>query len=292
MLKKHFSFLLILVAFSLTAQDANKFMGFVKLNDTLLITYKLEFDINKGKVSGYSLTDFGGDHETKSRIEGEYSAEKKLISFKEVELIYTKSPVSLDEYDFCQVHVSPTRYRQGSDKFMAKFDGKFSDGVKCLSGELAMNSVSKINKRVDKFSKKIQKSKRVADSLKEKFKNSRLIDTLNLNVLKKNQTTSILTSSKSLEFFIYDGGQLDDDIISIKKNGKLILSNYKITHEKKLIRIPTEDKKIQLEIISNSVGSIGSNTAIIEILDGKNDIKAMTNLEKGETTKIDIIKRN
>ncbi|MFD1063763.1 hypothetical protein ACFQ1Q_10950 [Winogradskyella litorisediminis] len=289
---KYLKFILIFVLLSQYAhtQKENQFDGFIKLQDSLFIKYKVDFTENGGLISGYSLTDFGGEHETKSKIEGVYNEDAKQISFKEVGLIYTKSPVSLDDFDFCNVNFTSNRFKIGSDKLDGDFQGTFSDGTKCLNGEIAMSSVAKIQKRVAKFSKKVTKSKRIADSIKKKVQNIKIIDTLNLNVLKKNEITSIPTASKILKLLIYDGGQIDDDIITVYQDNKPILTKYRITEARKTIEIPVINKITKIKILSESVGSIGSNTAIIEVLDGKNTIKAMTNLKKGETTQIDILK--
>ena len=283
--------IIIILAFSFNGfgQNSNKFAGIIKVQDSLLITYRLEFEESNGLISGFSLTDFGGEHETKSRVSGTYDDNKRLIEFKEVELIYTKSPV--DQQDFCNIHLKPTKFKLGSTKLFGDFLGKFSDGTECINGEIAMNSVEKIQKRVNKFTKKVKKSNRIPDSVKQIVNNIKILDTLNLNVLKKNQTTSVLTASSIVKVIIYDGGQMDNDIISIKKNGKFILSKYTISKDRKVIELPINTDIVKLEVISESVGTIGSNTAIIEILDGKNKIKTMTNLNKGEVTKIDIIKR-
>ncbi|TCK69067.1 hypothetical protein DFQ05_0579 [Winogradskyella wandonensis] len=290
---KYFKYFLFILLFSAVgqSQNPNKFAGFIKLQDTLLIKYKVEFNEDNGLVSGYSFTDFGGEHETKSRIEGYYNDDKKEISFKEVELIYTKSPVSLDDFDFCNINFISKRFKLGSDKMMGDFKGTFSDGAKCLNGELAMNSVEKIQKRISKFSKKVKNSNRIADSIKTKVQNIKIIDTLNLNVLKKNQITTIPTSSKSLKLFIYDGGQIDDDIVTIYVDDKSLLTKYRISKAKKILEIPINKEITKIKVLSEAVGSIGSNTAIIEIYDGKNTIKTMTNLEKGETTEIDVVRK-
>ncbi|SHH49664.1 hypothetical protein [Winogradskyella jejuensis] len=290
---KYFNFFLVLFLFCHISQgqEKNRFAGFIKIQDTLLIKYKIEFQENGGLISGYSLTDHGGEHETKSRIEGIYDEDTKKISFKEVGLIYTKSPVSLDDFDFCNVDFTSSRFKLGSDKMSGEFKGRFSDGTKCLDGEIAMSSVEKIQKRVAKFTKKVKKSNRIADSIKNKVQNIKIVDTLNLNVLKKNEITSIPTSSKTLKLFVYDGGQIDDDLISIYQDNKPILTKYKISASKKVLEIQLNNDITRIKILSESVGSIGSNTAIIEVLDKGNTIKTMTNLQKGETTEIDILKK-
>lgn len=272
------------------AQEVNKFGGFIKIQDSLFIKYRIEFTEKDGDISGISFTDFGGAHETMSKIEGKYSKDDKLISFSEVQMIYTKSPVSLDNFDFCNVHLKPSKFKMGSDKLSGDFNGKFKDGSKCLNGEIAMSSYDKINQRVSKFSKKVEKSRRISDSIKNKVRDIKLIDTLNLNILKPNDITSIPTTSKRLRFQIYDGGQIDGDIISVYQDGKLILSKHKISARRETIEISVEKRKTQLKIVSESIGNIGSNTAMVEVFDGNTTIKTMTNLKKGEVTLIDIIK--
>ncbi len=273
------------------AQKVNKYAGILKLQDSLIITYKLEFKENDGLILGFSITDQGGEHETKSLIKGSYDKNKKVLSFKEVDLVYTKSPVSLDAYDFCNVHFQPSKFKLGSTKLSGNFKGKFKDGTNCVDGELAMNSIEKINKRVKKFEKFVKKSNKIDDSLKGKLKDIKIVDTLNLNVLRKNQITSIPTTSKSVKLFVYDGGQIDGDVISILKNGKTVLRKYMIKKAKQAIEIPIDTNRVRIKLLAESVGSIGSNTAIIEVLVGDATIKTMTNLKKGETTEIDFIRK-
>ena len=282
---------LVLISQFLFGQNNNKYTGFIKIQDTLLIKYKLEFIEDNGTISGFSLTDFGGAHETKSKIVGRYDKESKLLSFKEVEIIYTKSPVSLDAYDFCNVNFEPSKFKLGADKLSGDFKGRFSDGKECIDGELAMSSVEKIANRIIKFTNRVQKSKRIEDSTKQKVQNLKILDTINLNVLKKGEVTSVIVKSSDVNFLVYDAGQIDDDIVTIKQDGKSILSKYRITDKKKILSVNMNKEKISLTIHSDSEGTIGSNTAIIEIVNGDNTIKTMTNLKKGETTKIDLLQK-
>ncbi|MDY2586885.1 hypothetical protein [Winogradskyella aquimaris] len=281
--------ILFVVGFCGGSWSQETFMGFIKIQDSLLIKYKVEFEQKNDKIIGYSLTDFGGEHETKSKIEGFYDEDKNLLSFKETELIYTKSTWA--EEDFCNIHLEPTKYRWGGSKLMGNFKGKFSDGTECINGEIAMNSIEKIDKRVTKFTKKLKKSRRVPDSIKQKLDNIKLVDTLNLNILKKDEVTSILTKANSVSCTIYDGGQIDQDVITVYKNGKILLYKYEISNTKKVIEIPLEGKTSRITIESNSVGTVGENTTYIEIFDGINNIKTITNLKVSEITTIDIIKK-
>ena len=128
----------------------------------------------------------------------------------------------MDDFDFCNVNFQKSKFKLGSDKLSCNFKGKFGDGTNCLDGEIAMSSVEKIAKRVSKFTKKVQKSKRIEDSIKQKALSIKIIDTLNLNILKKNEITSIPTKSSKIKLRVFDAGQIDDDVVTIYKNGKVL----------------------------------------------------------------------
>ena len=139
------------------------------------------------------------------------------------------------------------------------------------------------------MTKKIDKSKRVPDSIKQKAKDLKFLEKLNMNILKTSEVTSVFSKSKTISLAVYDGGQEDGDVISIKVNGIVVLRRYSISKEIKTIEIPLISKKTVIEVIADGVGTITTNTAVIEIHDGVNKIKAMTNLKKNESTQIHVL---
>ena len=279
---------IFLISLKLSAQASSEYIGAIKLNDSAIITYKVKFDINYDKVEGYSITDFGGAHETKSKLKGSYNPSTRELSFNEYDIVYTKSDVIHD--DFCFVHFEPTYFKPGKTKyFKGAFKGLFTDGEECISGELFLNSAENVEKRMDKMTKKIDKSKRVPDSIKQKAKDFKFLEKLNMNILKTSEVTSVFSKSKTISLAVYDGGQEDGDVISIKVNGIVVLRRYSISKEIKTIEIPLISKKTVIEVIADGVGTITTNTAVIEIHDGVNKIKAMTNLKKNESTQIHVL---
>ena len=125
MLRNH---LLILFIFSFLnfcfSQEKHEYVGGVKLNDSTIISYKIFFKEVTGKVYGYSVTDLRGEHETQSNIFGEYDKKSKELSFRETGIVYTKSPVSQD--DFCFLNVTVKNFVFGKTKsFKSKFVGLF-----------------------------------------------------------------------------------------------------------------------------------------------------------------------
>jgi len=286
-------FLFIMIFFKFFAgysQDTSEYVGAIKLNDSSVITYKVNFKISGTKVEGFSVTDFGGEHETKSNLVGFYDQEKKKLAFNEIGIIYTKSPVT--QKDFCFIHFRPTNYKNGKTSyFKGDFKGLFSDGQECISGEIYLNSVEKASEKLAKVSKKINNSNRVPDSVKVKFNNLKLMDRVNTNVLKANKTLSVFTKSKFVNLELYDGGQEDGDIITIMVNDKKVLSNFTVTSNRNVLPIEILADKTSIVLIAENTGTISTNTAVIEISDGKNNIRALTNLNVGETTQIDILKQ-
>jgi hypothetical protein len=279
---------ILFISLKLSAQASNEYIGAIKLNDSAIITYKVKFDINYDEVVGYSITDFGGDHETKSKLKGSYNPSTRELSFNEYDIVYTKSDVIHD--DFCFVYFERTYFKAGKTKyFKGAFKGLFSDGQECISGELFLNSAENIEKRMDKMTKKVNNSKRVPDSIKQKTNELKVLEKLNMNILKTSQVTSIFSSNKTISLDIYDGGQEDGDVISIKVNGDIILRRHTISKEVKTIEVSLTSKKTIIEVIADGVGSITTNTAVIEIHDGVNTIRAMTNLDKNQSTQIHVL---
>ena len=289
----HRNTLLCLVVFFITiecfSQKEYDFVGAIRLNDSILISYKINFVENAGEVKGYSVTDLGGEHETRSNIFGEYDADNKILSFRETGIIYTKSPIS--QNDFCFLNTTIINFVFGkTKKVKANFIGLFSDNTQCINGEILLNTLEKAEERAQRLVHKINKSKRVPDSLKQKLSEVNLMDTFKMNMLKKDQTLSVFTKSNTIKFIIYDGGKDDGDKITITANNEVILNTFEVNKLKKYFEINLNNKKTSIVIKANNEGDIAPNTVVVEIDDGTNLIKALSNLKKGEITQIDILK--
>ncbi|GAA4810432.1 hypothetical protein [Litoribaculum gwangyangense] len=290
---KNFIFsLFIFISFNCSySQDTYEFIGGIKLNDTTSITYRVLLNLNHSEVYGYSITDLGGEHETRSNIFGEYDNDKRELSFRETGIVYTKSPVS--QQDFCFINTTVKGFLFGKTKMIkTKFVGLFSDNTKCIDGELFMSSVEKVEKQMEKVTKKLNKTNRIPDSIKQKINPIKLMDSLNMNILRKNQVLSMFSKANQVKINIYDGGKLDGDKITIMVNGKPYLTNYEAQSHKKNLVLNLIEDKTSVVIKALNEGSIKPNTIVVELDDQKNTIKALSNLKTGETTRIDILKTN
>lgn len=254
-----------------------------------MISYKIFFNEVNGAIEGYSITDLGGDHETKSKISGTYSLDKKEIYFKEAGIEYTKSPVTHD--DFCFIHFVGKSFKPSRTKLLkGSFEGKFSNGNKCIDGDIVLTLKSKVDKRLTRMTKKINRTRRIADSIKERMNPVKMMDSLNMNILRKNEILSVFVKSDTIELIIYDGGKEDGDIVSLFYDENPILKSFEIKNNKKIIPLKITSKKHTFKIKALNNGTISPNTMSVKVkVDGKT-IDLLSNLNKGESSQIDFLK--
>ncbi|MUP45336.1 hypothetical protein E0K83_06200 [Gramella sp. BOM4] len=265
-------------------------MGVIQLNDTSFISYKIAFQIQNDSISGYSITDLGGKHETKSNLKGRYNEDSGEISFRESDIIYTKSPIVED--DFCFVHFrGKVKDIYDVEEIEGAFKGMYADGQSCLDGDIKMVSIEKIKKKAAKVDKKIQNFKKLDDSIKKKVSLAKTMDTLSMNIIAKDENLNILTADEQVELTIFDAGKEDDDRIDLIINGKKILENFVVTREKKIIPVKLTEDQTQIDVVALNVGTSAPNTVKIHFKDTQNYVTTLTNLKEGEKAGINIVKR-
>ena len=74
--------------------------------------------------------------------------------------------------------------------------------------------------------------------------------------------------SRLITIKVWDFGIIDNDTISFTLNDRVILSNYKITHNKKKIKIKLETGENILKMVAHNEGSVKPNSAALEIKSG------------------------
>lgn len=277
--------------FNLLAQDDYTYVGALKLNDSSFITYKLDFIEKDGLITGYSTTDIGGSHETKSYISGYFDDGANNFNFFESGILYTKSEIT--QKDFCFVHFDGRlRKMNESQRIEGLFKGLYSDGKECISGDLAMSNFKKILKRTKKMDKRIDRSIFVSKEDKEKINLVKMMDSLSLNIIKKDEVLSVFSSSEKVDLTLFDAGQEDGDVVTILVNGRIILKDYAVTTAKETLSVSLDNPKTVIKVIAVNNGSIGGNTVKIDISDDINTIETLTNLRAKETASFAIWRKD
>lgn len=289
---KNFFFFLTFISYISHSQTNHEFYGAIKLkgDDKKMITYRLVFAEKNGLIKGYSVTDLDGSHETKNLISGSYDKKNKIFTFKEDDILYTKSKFSEDS--FCFVNFTgKVKLIEKTSKLEGEFKGLFNNKTKCIDGTLTLIGSDKIFNLVTKVNKKIQKSKKIDETSKEKYNPLKILDSLKINKITKDEDLIVFTKSTKVTVSFYDDAQEDGDIINILQNNQYVLRNYKITKNKKNITLDLAKGENEFTIEAVNEGSISHCTARIEIIDEERSFDLLAILKKDDKAKISIMKR-
>ena len=274
------------------AQEQFEYFGVIKLNglDNQIISYRLVFEESNGIIKGYSYTNLSGEHETKNIIEGTYSYITKKFTFKETDILYTKSPITQNA--FCYINFKgEVKLQNDNSKLEGNFQGFFNNKEKCIDGTIVLVGSGNIYKKLGKLDKKLQKTKRISEADKAKLNPISSMDSLKMSILNKNENLNVFWKSTKFVLEIYDQGKVDGDIIRIYHNDKIILDNYKIVKSRKKIEIELKEGKNTFTIFAMNEGEIAPNTPVLELIDGEQNFVLYGNLKKGENNSITIIKK-
>ncbi|WP_292891744.1 hypothetical protein [Nonlabens sp.] len=272
----------LMLCFTTIYGQTYEYLGLLKLADSSMIPYRLDFKEVDGKISGYSYTDLNGQHETKAAIVGRYDDKENLLEFREVDIIYTKSDIQ--QLDFCNVYFTGSmRKLNGRSKIDGSFKGYYDDLTSCIDGELVMAAAEKIQKRTDKFQKRVERLDRVADSVKQKIHMDKMFNRYAKNDLKGGERLNIFWKEKYLKLIIWDDGDVDGDQIDLTINGNKILSAYSPIAKKKEMELTLIDPVNTISLKAISLGRKPPNTAKIQLMKKNGElIDLASNLQLGE----------
>ena len=80
---------------------------------------------------------------------------------------------------------------------------------------------------------------------------------------------TVYVESRSVTFYVWDSGTIDDDNVTLVVNGTTILSNYTLTGDKKAVSTTLSNYGYNYILLyANNEGTIPPNTCAISIDDG------------------------
>ena len=292
MLKLKFVLFFITFCNFVNSQTDYEFFGVIKLNgdEKSMISYRLVFEEKNGYVQGYSITDLDGVHETKNVIEGTYDSKKNELSFREKEILYTKSKISPSSFCFINF-LGKVKLSNTNSKIDGDFKGLFKNKEKCIDGTLTLAGIVKIERAVQKLSNKIEKTNRIDQQTKERVNPMRMLDSLKINKLNKGENLNVFWDSDELKLSVWDAGRYDGDIINLYHNDIKILNDYKISSKKDVLNVKLNKGINVFKIEALNEGDVAPNTSHIRLEGDSRVFDLMANIKKGETTQISILKK-
>ena len=95
---------------------------------------------------------------------------------------------------------------------------------------------------------------------------------------------TIEVDSKTIKVDLYDNGDIDGDVVSLYFNGKLLLSNKKLTDKAITLSLELDDAKGENELLmyAETLGTIPPNTALMVVTDegSRYEVRITSDLEK------------
>ena len=245
--------LIIIFLFFQSQLNAEEYVGSIILSDSTIYTFELNLIINKENITGYSLTNYGTNSETKSSIEGTFDKTENVYEIIEKQIIYTKSKESIKNFCHLRIDLSE-KGSYKSKRLEGKFIGYYDNNKKCAEGKIILFKKEKLKKIEKKINKRIQKS----TNNKSEHNNKKI-------TLKKDDKFYIETSKKYVSIKVWDPNQEDNDMILMKFNDDLILENYSTKNKPKKRRVKLSKGRNKLLISAINEGDNPPNTSAIEL---------------------------
>ncbi len=245
--------LIIIFLFFQSQLNAEEYVGSVILSDSTIYTFELNLIINKENITGYSLTNYGTNSETKSSIEGTFDKTKNVYEIIEKQIIYTKSKESIKNFCHLRIDLSE-KGSYKSKRLEGEFIGYYDNNKKCAEGKIILFKKEKLKKIEKKINKRIKKS----TNNKSEHNNKKI-------TLKKDDKFYIETSKKYVSIRVWDPNLEDNDMILMKFNDDLILENYSTKNKPKKRRVKLSKGRNTLLISAINEGDNPPNTSAIEL---------------------------
>lgn len=279
--------------------------------------YVLEIEVNNNKVTGTSYTYFtegGIRYYTICTLEGFVDPKKKYLEVTEIKRTKTNIPSNIP--NCFQVH-KLTYYKNDKGETLEgnwipapNQSGSCGFGVTNLSRRTLVSSypnsaIAKTktdNKKPDNPVAKITKplnstikdnssntnQSEDTDKTKQDLNGSNKVNEISpdpkIDQRKNTVIKTIEVDSKTIKVDLYDNGDIDGDFISLFYNGKLLLSNKKLTDKAITLNLDIDDEKGVNELLmyAENLGSIPPNTALMVVTDGTNryEVRITSDLEK------------
>ena len=250
--------LIITFLFFQSQLNAEEYVGSIILSDSTIYTFELNLIINKENITGYSLTNYGTNSETKSSIEGTFDKTKNEYEIIEKQIIYTKSKESIKNFCHLRIDLSE-KGSYKSKRLEGEFIGYYDNNKKCAEGKIILFKKEKLKKIEKKIKKRINKRK----NNKPEHNNKKI-------TLKKDDKFYIETSKKYVSIRVWDPNLEDNDMILMKFNDDLILENYSTKNKPKKRRVKLNKGRNTLLISAINEGDNPPNTSAIELkVDGQ-----------------------
>jgi len=279
--------------------------GYIAVEGGESFTYKIVFTDSSGIIKGYSLIYQDEKKDVKSIVGGNIDRNARTLSFKETSIVYNHGFES--NAIMCLVDAK-LKYARNNNSFVLSGPYTSADAGNAACGTGTISFITEdVLKELFSATPATDTPKPAKKAIAEKpvsnYRPSRAVVSENIDArhtTEKVSTPDEITSgvdkiyewrSDTVIAEVWDGGNIDGDIITVLYNNVTILNHYTLVKEKKQLHIPLSGKGIDiLTIVANNEGSEPPNTANILLTDGDNQYNIIAYNSVGQQANIKIKK--
>ena len=287
---KIISTLLFIFIIQICYSQVIELTGVAVIGNFEMSKYKIVYEINDDNtIKGYSISDIGGDAQTKSKISGTFNPRKKTLRFEEKNIISTKLNLSFN--DFCLMTVTGKFDKKGDKQiFTGNFKSKSpNQKLVCDSGTMILTTTQNIIELAAKYSK-LPEFSQLPDTVKTII-NENLPPVKSIEKVRSIQAGSItkyMLMADTVRLEIFDDQLQDGDKITVLKNNVEVLSNFETTKKVQILKfaIDKNEESVLFTIISTDEGTSPPNTVKVILVNGKERTLLIAPLKKGQMVKL------
>ena len=286
-----FCFFLLLIPTSIFAQNKSyEISGILVINGSQSLPYKLVFNEHNGKITGYSITNAKQKDETKATIEGTLDKYKKQINFKETSILGSRPKNDTDI--MCMVNVSLI-YKSAKQTvvFNGKFIGKdLKSGKECAKGTISMISYISLPNLFENDDKKDTVLQTITKLSEQKTAPAKTDSFSAIDEITKGIEIVYDWRSDTVILDLWDGGKVDNDLVSLIFNTDTVLKHYVLKAEKLRLKIAlSKNHDIdKLFILAENEGAEPPNTANLTLIDETKKYNVIAYNEIGKLATINL----
>jgi hypothetical protein len=94
-------------------------------------------------------------------------------------------------------------------------------------------------------------------------------DAAEMQARKSNEYQIFNVNKRTVKLVLWDNGEIDNDSISVVLNGQYVLTNYRLTKDKKKLKIRLHSGSNQFIVMAHNEGTIPPNTAQCKMICGR-----------------------
>ena len=287
-MKYYFLLSILFVSTLASAQSAD-----ITLTGTLLMAtgeqfpYKIVAKESNNVITGYAYT---FDNEaTKAVIKGKVDKQNRKLTFKETEIVSTSSITT--KAFMCLINATLESKR---NTLTGSISTRQADNISCTEGTLTFNNERELTELFSSHDKYDQVITMGGNKPKETEKIKDLVPApIETNTTPDKITAGIEKSyewnTDSIVAEVWDGGNLDGDVVTILFDGKPVLNRYLIQKQRKKITIPLPATGTHtFTVVAVDEGSDPPNTATLMLYDGAQHYSLVAYNTKGQQSLIRI----